>query len=200
MSNFNTVAKEAFDLLNKLVELPDYELQSNSDNIKVEKAPPPPVAGTYRMTGILNVPAEKVFEKLTDTNNILKLSTSIVNYEIIEKHDEDKIKVIYHEHKSPGFGVSARDFVIINASKQLPDGTFVIVSSSIEHPQKKERSGYVRGHLHASGYFLKPKGDQCELTYIIRSDPKGWIPGWVISMANKQLPENFKLIEKVVNE
>ncbi|KAL0490483.1 steroidogenic acute regulatory protein, mitochondrial [Acrasis kona] len=200
----NTVrsaAENAKKFLKELDASNAYEPLVEAEGAKVEKIPPPPVAGTYRMTGIVNASAKKTFDVLSDVNNTIPLSTSIVKIEVLDEIDEGKLKVIHHEHKAPGFAVSARDFIIVTTSEKENDGSYTIVNASVEHPKKPEVSGFVRGHLIASGYFLYPEGDdKCKLVYIIQTDPKGWIPGWVISMANKQLPETFKRITDFISK
>jgi hypothetical protein len=167
MTDLQQQKQDAIALLNELNNLDTYELISDENGIKVEKANVGP-SGTYRMHGIMNVNAQKVFEGLTNIENTTKLSTSIVKYELVEQKDD--IKVIYHEHKSPAFTVSARDFVVLTAARKEDDGSYLIVSSSITHDKQPERSGFVRGHLHVSGYYLKPVGDnKCDLTYIIQT-------------------------------
>ena len=97
--------------------------------------------------------------------------------------------------------ISARDFLILRTA--VTEGeTKLIVNKSTVHPKVPDRSKFVRGELHFSGYVLKPsatKPNTVEISYTIRSDPKGMLPQWVINLANKTLIDKFVELQSHLN-
>lgn len=84
---------------------------------------------------------------------------------------------ITKERKVVGFGVDARDFVVLNYYFKNTKNNFMSVSFSDESYEKKVPSGngVVRGIMHLSGWLLKPrKGNDkvTEYTMIAEVDPK----------------------------
>ena len=60
----------------------------------------------------------------------------------------------------------------------LPKGTCVLVSTSIEHPEGTPVGG-IRGTILASRFLIEPAGSgQSRLTHISRIDTKGRMPEW----------------------
>jgi hypothetical protein len=171
------------------------------DGIIVDELPPPPKPiGTFRSRGrVQNYSAEQVVKLLTDADMVTKLSVSIIKCEILESYDNGKMNVMYHEHKSHGFGIAQRDFVILNSSRQEEDGTYMIVNCSVEHEKVPERKGILRGNLRCSGYFIKPLEQGCDVTYLIQTDPKGWLPGWLVKLGMRTLPWNYQRIDEILS-
>ncbi|KAL0477829.1 StAR-related lipid transfer protein [Acrasis kona] len=191
--------EDSVKLLREIEKSNEFKLVVDQDNIKVEKIPPPPFTGTYRMTGVVRSSAEKAFTALCDVKSIMKQSDTMVRCDVIQMFDEGKIKIMYQEHKSPITGISPRDFVNMSTYRKEEDGSYAIVNSGSSHPSYPERPGYVRGQLHVSGYFIYPLTETtCKVVYFLRTDLKGWLPAWIVSFADKSFPETFKLTEQTV--
>lgn len=84
--------------------------------------------------------------------------------------------------------VSNRDFVMARAVRVNDDGSILANHVSIEHPEKGDQKGFVRGEIDVSGYYIVPKSDNsCTCYYVVQLDPKGWIPTVVVNaVASKQ--------------
>ncbi|KAL9651827.1 hypothetical protein ABK040_000175 [Willaertia magna] len=174
----------------------------------LEYAPPPPHTGSYRVTYVMNgITAEKVLNTLWDNKNVKAISDSLI--EIVElKKIGDDAEVVVHPHKSPAFGVSKRDYLIVRKKTVKEDGTCVLAQKSIVDNQLYgEQSGFIRGDLLCSGYVIKPIAkptetiaSSCHVTYVIQTDVKGWIPDFVKKMANKVLIDQLSGLEKYIKK
>jgi hypothetical protein len=173
--------------------------ESNKQAARVEKSTREQVP-TYRLIGELyNTNVNQVFELLWNLENALKLSGSLEQCELLCQFEPaassgfETIQILYHGHKSPGFMISQRDFLIARSHKREGNGK-MLLSRSVTHANVPDRNKYTRGFLHFSGYVLKPsptKENTVNICYTIQSDPRGSLPTWVVSMANKTLIDKF---------
>ena len=183
---------------------------------------------TYRITGQLyRTTVDQVFDLLWNLERSIALSGSLEAVDLLnefetgepllmiaddenaknknEEQAEKKhvIQVIYHAHKSPGFMISARDFLLIRTNVRLSDQRRCIATTSITHGSVGERPRFVRGHLHFSGYVLeRNKSDESvvNVTYVIKSDPRGSLPTWVLNMANNTLINKFVELQAHIDQ
>eukprot|EP01065_Artemidia_motanka_P028107 TRINITY_DN33340_c0_g1_i1.p1 TRINITY_DN33340_c0_g1~~TRINITY_DN33340_c0_g1_i1.p1 ORF type:complete len:500 (+),score=153.46 TRINITY_DN33340_c0_g1_i1:58-1500(+) len=87
----------------------------------------------------------------------------------------------YYELKLPK-AFSNRDFCNARSWRNINGSEFIVMNSSKPHPSCPPRKGIVRGWSFRSGYLVRPHGDAgCSLTSVSHSDPKGWIPAWLIN-------------------
>lgn len=76
---------------------------------------------------------------------------------------------------------------------------YVMASISIETPLKPEDPNYVRGHLICSGWIVSARKDNpnhSDVSYVIQTNPKGYIPGFVIKNAQKSCPDSIKVLRE----
>jgi hypothetical protein len=85
--------------------------------------------------------------------------------------------------------LSKRDFLNHRTWRVFPDSnTWVIFNHSVTHPGCPDRSGFQRGWSYLSGYMLrKREAGGTDLTYYTQSDPRGWIPSWLINWVSTKL-------------
>ncbi len=85
--------------------------------------------------------------------------------------------------------MSDRDMIIYSEIEQDPL-TKEVVSSSYGRPEYiPEKEGRVRIYNHFNQWRFKPTApDRIEATYLLKSDPAGSIPSWMINMAIDQGP------------
>lgn len=111
---------------------------------------------------------------------------------MINKHTE----VGYYSAKMPAT-VSNRDFCNLRTWQASPEKReYTIFNFSVVHPDCPPAKGFVRARSLKSGYYVV--GDEnggCTFTYYSQSDPKGWIPTWVINMLMTKLPP--KILDKL---
>jgi START domain len=85
--------------------------------------------------------------------------------------------------------MSDRDMIIYSELTQDPL-TKTVVSSSYSRPDYlPEKEGRVRILNHFNQWHFKPlSAEQIQVTYLLKSDPGGSIPSWMINLAIDQGP------------
>jgi len=92
--------------------------------------------------------------------------------------------------------VAGRDFVNQRAWRIKGD-EYVIKNHSVKHPKCPEKKGFVRAWSYMTGYLIRKADKGCTLTYYTQTDPKGWIPTFVVNKVTKSFaPKNIAKIEE----
>ncbi|OQS02307.1 hypothetical protein THRCLA_05311 [Thraustotheca clavata] len=82
----------------------------------------------------------------------------------------------YCEYK-PILMVSGRDFLTLVHSRELNDGSILIVVKSTTHPTcPTKEPDIIRGHVHLAGWHVIPQGEVSDVTFFVKTDLKGYIP------------------------
>lgn len=112
--------------------------------------------------------------------------------QMINKHTE----VGYYSAKMPAT-VSNRDFCNLRTWRADAERKeYIIFNFSVIHPDCPEQKGFVRARSLKTGYLVQTAEDGGSIfTYFSQSDPKGWIPTWVINMLMTKLPP--KILDKL---
>lgn len=90
-------------------------------------------------------------------------------------------KVMYYSLKGIT-GFSAWDFVTVMTAIKLTDGWWVLVGSSIEHPDYPVNKKKIRGKVFIDGYVLTPDPETdswVHMTYLTKIDMGGMVPNFV---------------------
>jgi len=99
--------------------------------------------------------------------------------------------------------ISDRDFCWFNIDMEFEDGTFVTACKSIQSKLCPTLPNAVRGEIRASGYVIQPvkdKENECVFTYVVQSDPKGWLPAAIVNFAARSQAYNPGMIKKSLNK
>ncbi|KAG9069663.1 hypothetical protein KI688_008985 [Linnemannia hyalina] len=113
------------------------------------------------------------------------------------------VKVLYVRTKGI-WPTSSRDTVLLGAIKELDDGRYFNVTSSIEHSLMPERTKekIVRMEMGVAGQIIGPEPGQpnkCRLVQLMDADLKGWIPDKVIQLVStKAVPEGIRNVNKMI--
>jgi len=112
----------------------------------------------------------------------------IAGYRIQELDATNEIS--YYAAKAPPT-ITNRDFLNMRSWRALTDaGEWIIMNHSELHPDMPPQKSFVRGESILTGYLVRRKEGGCILNYLTHSDPKGWIPNWVINtLASKYAPK-----------
>jgi hypothetical protein len=88
----------------------------------------------------------------------------------------------YYAAKCPP-PIASRDFLNQRSWRARPEQReWIIMNHSIEHPDHPEKKGLVRAQSILTGYFILRRAEGgSKFIYYSQSDPKGWIPSWVIN-------------------
>ncbi|KAF9080067.1 hypothetical protein BGX23_002716 [Mortierella sp. AD031] len=99
---------------------------------------------------------------------------------------------------------SSRDTVVLGTIKELDDGRYFNVTSSVEHSLMPERTKekFVRMEMAVAGQIIGPEPGQpnkCRLVQLMDADLKGWIPEKVIQLVStKAVPEGIRNVNKLL--
>ena len=97
-----------------------------------------------------------------------------------------------------------RDFLYMQHSRRLPDGTYVVASRSAGVLQDNTLvavPGAVGRTLHASGYVIRPLNDDlgtCEVTYVVHGDLGGHVPAAIVNRVSEDQPQRIHLRERLL--
>jgi len=106
---------------------------------------------------------------------------------VLEKYARRKQE--FYSIQRGAFMVQQRDFVGVQETLLADDGTIEMYQTSIIDDQKAPASsGKTRGHLSVAGWLIKPVGADTEVTYVIKVDPKGSLPSWLVSAIMNESP------------
>eukprot|EP01126_Amoeba_proteus_P011832 TRINITY_DN1482_c0_g2_i1.p1 TRINITY_DN1482_c0_g2~~TRINITY_DN1482_c0_g2_i1.p1 ORF type:complete len:150 (+),score=25.32 TRINITY_DN1482_c0_g2_i1:405-854(+) len=90
-------------------------------------------------------------------------------------------EVGYYAGKLPS-PLTTRDFVNQRSWTRRPDKKmWMIVNHSVIRRDKPENPDYVRAWSYQTGFLIRVTDQGTEFTYCTQTDPKGWIPGWVVN-------------------
>ena len=88
-------------------------------------------------------------------------------------------------------GISNRDYVLnAQGTNDAANGVFTARIKSVVHPSKGVDDCCIRGEVRGTYYrFEAIKGtEQTKLTVEVSTDPKGWLPGWLVNTIQKSWP------------
>lgn len=96
---------------------------------------------------------------------------------------------VLHQEFGLPFPISNRDYIYrAVATRGKDNGVVTVHLTSVKHPKGPESSG-VRAHLLNSYYRLIPVGkNQTRVEVEIHTDPKGWLPNWLVNVIQKSWP------------
>jgi len=140
---------------------------------------------TIKVIGSVKCHIDDLFEILatTDEDRMKVLEKDLISSEIIEKVSHDLCVV--RQRFSVPFPVTNREIVAIRCRKRYPDGRFISFGKSINHRSCTSTGQFVRATAVACVFCepLNEKRDKVRITKIVRIDPKGMIPAFVIKQA-----------------
>ena len=115
---------------------------------------------------------------------------------------DDKNEVSYYAAKSPAT-ISNRDFLSMRGWRESVSDSgaeYVVASHSTEHADCPPKKGFIRGHIIRTCYYVSQDPENAEntvLNYVTQSDPKGWIPAWLVNkLAGKIGPQVIETMYK----
>jgi len=91
-------------------------------------------------------------------------------------------EVGYYSAKSPTSLVGNRDFLNQRSWRAETDkGEWIIINHSVTHPDYPPFSSFVRAQSILTGYLIRRTPNGSVFIYMTQSDPKGWIPSWLVN-------------------
>mmetsp|Transcript_391 Transcript_391/g.500 ORF Transcript_391/g.500 Transcript_391/m.500 type:complete len:238 (+) Transcript_391:36-749(+) len=148
-----------------------------------------------------DIKPETLYDVLHDHNYRKVWDENMLSGIVIEQMNKTN-EVGYYAAKSPG-PISNRDFVNQRCWRALPDkGEWLIINWSVKHHEYPEQKGFVRAISILSGYYItKHSSGGTFFTYVTQTDPKGWIPSWVVnSVTGKFAPRVADTLHEVAQK
>jgi hypothetical protein len=103
----------------------------------------------------------------------------------------------YYSAKAPT-GIANRDFCNERSWRVKDNKEYIIMNHSVLHPKCPEKKGFVRANSIKTGYLVRQREESgCTLTYLTQTDPRGWIPSWLVNTVTKKYaPQIIGKLEK----
>jgi hypothetical protein len=135
-----------------------------------------------------DVPAAALYDVLHDHEYRKTWDDNMIQgyvVQMLNKHTE----VGYYSAKMPTT-ISNRDFCNLRTWRaDTARNEFIIFNYSVVHTDCPEKKGFVRARSLKTGYLVQAtENGGCNFFYYSQSDPKGWIPTWVINTLMTKLP------------
>lgn len=114
---------------------------------------------------------------------------------------DETMDVVFQAYSAP-YPITSRSFVALRAKKKLPDGTLLSYGKSINHADCPYNPAFVRGTA-TSAVYVTPKAGKdyaCTVTRIVKIDPKGAIPKWVVNWGINKAGEGVLVLRQVVEK
>lgn len=166
----------------------DWVPSGEKDGIRVFRRKVPGLAfDAFRGQGVVEAPLGKVLAVLADNTHrtewVDRLKKSEV-LEVVSAHES----FIHQVFKLPPL-VSNRDYVYhARTYREVGSRRVIVELRSEPHPRAPKPEG-IRAELRHSGYILEAlDSGRTQVTVEIETDPKGWLPGWLVNLIQKSWP------------
>ncbi len=165
-----------------------WETLYTEDGVTVSKreiADSPLVA--FKGEAVMDAPLTNVLNVLMDHGRRVEWVDRLYISTVLEETSQHEY-VLYQAYELPVI-FSNRDYVYRGLAVQdASSGVVSLDLHSVEHADAPPTIG-VRAHLVDSRYVLTPISDeQCRIAVEIHTDPKGWMPAWLVNMIQESWP------------
>jgi ribosome-associated toxin RatA of RatAB toxin-antitoxin module len=131
-------------------------------------------------------PPERLFAVISDYERYPEFMPYVKRSEVVRKQND--VRWVFQHLVFP-FPVSDRQYTIkISDVESRPKDGFYCVEWSLDKdaPAKRDVSGITPAFN--DGFWILRQLDQgkTEVSYFLHTDPSGWLPAWIINMANRE--------------
>tara|TARA_Y100000780_G_C13625017_1_gene394140 strand:- start:227 stop:916 length:690 start_codon:yes stop_codon:yes gene_type:complete len=175
--------------------------ESSNDGLIVESAAVPGLSAR-RFRAVTRLPCSASFfrDSCIAMDERLKWDTAVANYtELLGPGKCGANTTVWHLAVNGAFGVAGRDFVDFGVVEADSDGTVWSYGQSVQ-AEDVQSGDCVRGvNYPGSGWRVRPiksgsDSFECECSYVVLSDLKGWLPSAIVRMAmSGQFADFFRL-------
>lgn len=139
----------------------------------------------YKVIAVMDNTAAVTFDVLSEITRRLEWDPLCVEAKTVAEVSPG-VKIQYVRTKSM-WPTASRDTVVLGTVKDLGEGRYMNVTTSVEHALMPERvkEKFVRMETAVAGQMVGPEPghpDKCRLIQILDTDLKGWIPEKLIQM------------------
>mmetsp|Transcript_22661 Transcript_22661/g.39096 ORF Transcript_22661/g.39096 Transcript_22661/m.39096 type:complete len:217 (+) Transcript_22661:94-744(+) len=183
MSHFEKQLRELFDVVAEDSE--HWEFVKEADEIKVFRNRHLGALHVYRSRGVVKIAADEIVKLCWDFPNRPKWDPVNERATVLQEFSQDMACVSL---KFSGLAViSSRELVgVFQKIKSEADGSTLIVFTSVDRTDGMQDAG-VLATSDLCGMMFRPckdNSDWCELEYIGRVNPNGWIPTWATNLGS----------------
>ncbi|KAI1321624.1 hypothetical protein EDD11_003104 [Mortierella claussenii] len=156
----------------------------------------------YKIIAVMDNTAAVAFDLLSEVSRRVDWDPLCVEAKTVTSISPG-VKIQYVRTKGV-WPTASRDTLVLGTVKQLGEGIFCNVTSSVEHPLMPERTKekFVRMETAVAGQIVGPEPGQpnkCRLVQVLDADLKGWIPEKVIQLVStKAVPEGMRNLNKLL--
>ncbi|KAG0342368.1 START domain-containing protein 10 [Podila horticola] len=156
----------------------------------------------YKVIAVMNNTPAVTFDLLSEISRRIEWDPLCVEAKTIaDIAPGTKIQYVRTKGMWP---TASRDTVVLGTVKDLGEGTYCNITTSVEHPGMPERvkEKFVRMETAIAGQIIGPEPgfpNKCRLVQVLDADLKGWIPEKVIQMVStKAVPEGMRNVNKLI--
>ncbi|KAG0339458.1 hypothetical protein BG004_006819 [Podila humilis] len=156
----------------------------------------------YKIHAVMNNTPAVTFDLLSEITRRVEWDPLCVEAKTIaEIGPGTKIQYVRTKGMWP---TASRDTVVLGTVKDLGEGVYCNITTSVEHPGMPERikEKFVRMETAIAGQIISPdpsSPNRCRLVQVLDADLKGWIPEKVIQMVStKAVPDGMRNVNKLV--
>ncbi|CAD8148847.1 unnamed protein product [Paramecium pentaurelia] len=188
----------AIELAYQTIEEGKWEKEIEQDGVVFYSKPGSTGWKITRSELIAEIDPKKAVDVLRNYTRFQEYNHTAQEINLIKKID-DNISIQYILTKPNQVLQQQRDIVTLSRASSLPDGTFFVVSKSIEVPEAPIKEQYVRAEIILSFFGFKPvENGQTLVTMVQSFDPKGDAPKDLLnSLANKVVNYNKLFVENL---
>lgn len=161
----------------------------------------------YKVRGKVNASAERVFTTVAHQRYLAEqkqMDPDIVERRVVDRlNDTGTFSTMYTRVRGKRF-VSDREFWSVRRLLRRSDAvterrTYIMLAFSYNNPGAVVHPGHVRGALYVMGWVVQELSEhQCIATRVIKVDPKGWIPAFVVNGYKKRTAGAFSTLRTLM--
>eukprot|EP01087_Luapelamoeba_hula_P021552 TRINITY_DN7565_c0_g1_i2.p1 TRINITY_DN7565_c0_g1~~TRINITY_DN7565_c0_g1_i2.p1 ORF type:complete len:269 (-),score=67.01 TRINITY_DN7565_c0_g1_i2:105-875(-) len=167
-------------------------------DVKYEEGVP---IASARAKSIIKAPVADVYKFTQSIEFLNDIDPLYMHGRVVETLDENH-DILYSAYSCGVFILANRDFIYYEGRKHNEDGSKIVTCFSIERDDVPPVKGFVRGHIHYSGWVLRPinDGKETQATFSAQADPKGWIPHKLVNFFSGEIAKTMWNIQSFLEK
>jgi len=203
MTDYNAIVESAFQLLDSYYKDASFNKIEEREGVSLyEKTVEGSVFTAAKAAGkIPNTTPKELIQLIADPSKRALWYDQIKKQELIEQVT-DNIEIINFAWNAP-FGVKNRDDLIVRSYKATENGELRSIGKSVTHPKCPVNPEFERLETLIAGFVLsvdKEDPNSVYCTYIIHTDPKGWVPAFVANKQKSKIIDRLLTFRKIVSK
>jgi ribosome-associated toxin RatA of RatAB toxin-antitoxin module len=147
---------------------------------------------------IIDHPVDRVFAVISDYERYADFMPYVKRSETLRK--ENGVRWVFQHLVFP-FPISDRHYTIkISHLASRPKDDFYCIEWTLDREEKVKREAPGITPAFNDGFWiLRPidQGKKTDVSYFLHTDPSGWLPAWIINMANREaLPAVIQAVQQ----